>query len=163
MKNRSKRLIAIRQIISNRKISNQDELLNSLKEEGFDFTQATLSRDLKFLKIARVPDSGKGYVYRLQESLDSESQSLSSNTARVNFLADGFKSINFSGNLAVIKTLPGYASSIAAVIDDADPFELIGTIAGDDNILLVMREGVSRNDLINTLILILPKLEEKIK
>jgi len=61
-----------------------------------------------------------------------------------------------------MKTMPGYASSLASVIDNAEPFELIGTIAGDDTILMIMREGITQNDLINSLILIMPKLEDKI-
>lgn len=162
MKNRSKRLIAIRKIISVQRIGSQEELLSRLKEEGLDYTQATLSRDLKFLKVARIPDGDNGYLYRISGPADMQPAG-SQRTARADYLADGFRSINFSANMAVIKTLPGYASSIAAMIDESDPFELIGTIAGDDNILLVMREGVSRNDLINALILIFPGLEDKLK
>ena len=64
---------------------------------------------------------------------------------------------------SVVKTRPGYASSIAALIDTASPYEIIGTIAGDDTILLIMREGIKRADLINSLILNMPKLAGKIK
>jgi transcriptional regulator of arginine metabolism len=64
--------------------------------------------------------------------------------------------------LAVIKTMPGYASSIAVVIDNAEPYEIIGTIAGDDTILVILREGVTHSDLINSLILVMPKLEDKL-
>ena len=81
----------------------------------------------------------------------------------INYLADGFRNIQFSGNLAVVNTRPGYASSIAALIDTAAPYEIIGTIAGDDTVLLIMREGVKRVDVINSLILIMPKLAGKIK
>jgi transcriptional regulator of arginine metabolism len=81
---------------------------------------------------------------------------------RINFLSDGFRDLQFSGNLAVIRTLPGYANSLAVVIDKAEPYEIIGTIAGDDTILIIMREGVTRSGLINCLILVMPKLEDKL-
>lgn len=159
MKNRTKRQLAIKQIILSGKISSQDELLRIMKEQGFELTQATLSRDLKILKVAKVSDQALGYVYVIPEGMNMESQR---ETSRINFLADGFRDIQFSGNLAVIKTMPGYASSLAVVIDNAQPYEIIGTIAGDDTILIVMRDGITQSDLINSLILILPKLEEKL-
>ncbi len=81
---------------------------------------------------------------------------------RINFLAESFKDLQFSGNLAVIRTLPGYASSIATVIDKAVIWEIIGTIAGDDTILIILREGISKIDLINALINTMPNLKGKI-
>ncbi|MCL3781693.1 ArgR family transcriptional regulator [Prolixibacteraceae bacterium JC049] len=161
MKNRTKRLIAIKNVITTNKVGSQEELLTLLKTEGFELGQATLSRDLKFLKVAKVADPDKGYIYVVPEGVNAET--VAAGNPKVNYLADGFESLNFSGNLAVIKTLPGYASSIAVVIDSAKPMEIIGSIAGDDTILLVMREEVSRNDLISALILIMPKLEEKLE
>ncbi len=159
MKNRTKRQLAIKEIISENEIKSQDELLSVLHEKGFDLTQATLSRDLKILKVAKVPSQDKGYVYVIPEGVNVEPQY---ENTRVSFLADGFRDIQFSGNLAVLRTRPGYASSIAAVLDNADPYEILGSIAGDDTILLVMRDGVSPSDLINSLILVMPKLEDKL-
>ncbi len=159
MKNRTKRQLAIKQVIIKNRISSQDELLHILKDDGFDFTQATLSRDLKILKVAKVSDQALGYVYVIPEGINNDFQR---ENTRINFLADGFRGLEFSGNMAVMKTMPGYASSLAAVIDTASPFEIIGTIAGDDTILLIMREGVTHSDLINSLILVMPKLEEKL-
>jgi len=159
MKNRTKRQLAIKQAILKNRIGSQDELLHILKDQGYELTQATLSRDLKILKVAKIPDSALGYVYVIQEAAKSDSQR---DNSRINFLADGFRDLQFSGNLAVIKTMPGYASSLAVVIDNAQPYEVIGTIAGDDTILIIMREGISRSDLINCLILIMPTLEEKL-
>jgi transcriptional regulator of arginine metabolism len=80
----------------------------------------------------------------------------------VNFLSDGFKDIQFSGNLAILRTMPGYASSIAAVIDRANPWEILGTVAGDDTILIIQREGISKADVINVLIQIMPNLKDKL-
>jgi len=159
MKNRTKRQLAVKHTILNGKISSQDELLHILKDKGYDLTQATLSRDMKILKVAKIADSAKGYIYVIPEGINND---IHRENTRINFLADGFRDLQFSGNLAVMKTMPGYASSLASVIDNAEPFELIGTIAGDDTILMIMREGITQNDLINSLILIMPKLEDKI-
>jgi len=133
--------------------------LHKLKSMGFDLTQATLSRDLKILKVAKIPDSDKGYKYIISEIVTRSDNVVNE---KVNYLADGFKGIDFSGNIGIIKTLPGYASSIASVIDSARPWEILGTIAGDDTILIVLREGVSKTDIINSLILIMPNLNKKL-
>ncbi|MGQ8338356.1 arginine repressor [Sunxiuqinia sp. A32] len=159
MKNRTKRQLAIKKIITTEEVHSQDELLGRLHDEGFDLTQATLSRDLKILKVAKIPNSEKGYLYVIPEGVSVEPQH---ENTRVNFLVDGFRDLQFSGNLAVLRTRPGYASSLAAVLDNADPYEILGSIAGDDTILLVMREGITPSDLINSLILVMPKLEDKI-
>ncbi len=159
MKNRIKRQLAIRKIISNEGVGSQEELLHKLKKEGFDLTQATLSRDLKILRVVKVPNKQGGYKYVISEENITEQHT---ERNRINYLADGFLGIDFSGNLAVAKTFPGYASSIASIIDKENPFEILGTIAGDDTILIVKREGISNNDLINSLILIMPNLEDKI-
>lgn len=159
MKNKTQRQLEIRKIISNGNVHSQDELLIKLKQNGFELTQATLSRDLKILQVAKVSSPGKGYVYSISEKDQNERTEQKS---KVNYLADGFKNLNFSGNLAVLKTMPGYASSIAVVLDGANAWEIIGTIAGDDTILLVQREGISKADLINALIRIMPNLKNKI-
>jgi len=159
VKNRTQRQLEIRKIIANGNVHSQDELLVKLKQNGFDLTQATLSRDLKLMQVAKIPHPGKGYVYSIPENLQNERKTQKS---KVNYLADGFNDIQFSGNLAVIKTMPGYASSIAAVLDSANHWEIIGTIAGDDTIMLVQREGITKSDLINALLVTMPGLKNKI-
>jgi len=159
MKDRLKRQVEIRKIIQNGSVHSQDELLVELKAKSFDLTQATLSRDLKELQIAKVPHPAKGYVYVIQ---DEERNISKPEAKRVNFLADGFRDLRFSGNLAVLRTLPGYASSFAAIIDRANSWEILGTIAGDDTILIIQKEGISKLDLINTLIKIMPNLKGKL-
>ncbi len=161
MKNKAQRQLEIRRIIQKGNVHSQEELLHELKENGFDLTQATLSRDLKVLQVAKVPHPAKGYVYTVPDGGQYEKANKAEQN-RVNYLADGFKDLQFSGTLAVVKTLPGYASSIAAVIDQANPWEIIGTIAGDDTILIIQREGISKNDLMRALIQIMPKLKEKL-
>ena len=161
MKNRSQRIQLIRLIISEEVISSQDELQIRLQQRGCEVTQATLSRDLKSIHVVKVSDEKKGYIYRLANNEVAAGQ-IGSAVSRLDFLADGVVGIEFSANLGVIKTLPGYANSVAIMIDKVNPNEILGTVAGDDTILLIMREGIGRNDVIQVLKLIMPKLESKI-
>ena len=161
MKNRSQRIQLIKKIISEQVISSQDDLQIRLQELDCDVTQATLSRDLKSIQVMKVSDVKNGYIYRLSGNNAVDQQNMSE-VSRMDFIADGVVGIEFSANLGVIKTLPGYANSVAIIIDKANPFELLGTVAGDDTILLIMREGVGRNDLIQALKALMPKLESKI-
>jgi transcriptional regulator of arginine metabolism len=158
MGNRTERLLTIRNIISTKKVSSQEELLSLLEDKGLTYTQATLSRDLKFLKVNKISDNEKGYIYELPDQHNSPGHELAESYA-----AQGFVSINFANKLGVIRTLPGYAPSIASLIDQAGPFEILGTLAGDDTILLIPHENVSEQDIINTLVLIIPELKNKIK
>ncbi len=159
MKNRIQRQLEIRKIIAKGNLHSQEELLAVLKRKGFELTQATLSRDLKFLQVAKVSHPLEGYVYVIPENGNNENKITQTKDT---FLADGFKALNYSGNLAIMKTLPGYASTLAAVIDSAGKWEILGTVAGDDTILIVRREGTTNNDLRNALITIIPKLKNKI-
>lgn len=160
MKNKSDRHQAIRQIITGGRISSQERLLELLRERGFLLTQATLSRDLKLMQVAKAADAQEGYVYVMPGAIRKPEGPRDPD--RINFLADGFRDIRFSGNLSVIRTLPGYASSIAAVIDNSDPWEILGTIAGDDTILVIIKEGVTRSEFLETLKRIMPFLKDRI-
>ena len=159
MKNRFKRQAEIRKVIQKGNVHSQDELLVELKAIGYDLTQATLSRDLKEMQVAKVSHPARGYVYVIPEG---EKNNNTPEQKRVNYLADGFRDLRFSENLAVLRTQPGYANTIAAVIDKAEPWEILGTVAGDDTILIIMKEGISKLDLINALVLIMPKLKGKL-
>ena len=160
MKNRSERLQLIKKIISEEVVSNQDELQIRLQDHGCEVTQATLSRDLKTLHVVKVNDAEAGYIYRLSGNGSVNSQ-VNEDLLHGNFLADGVLGIEFSGNLGVVKTMPGYASGVALMIDKTNSRELLGTIAGDDTILIIMREGVGQNDVIQVLTSAMPKLENK--
>jgi len=147
VKSRTDRIELIKRIISDEVISNQDELQLRLKELGSEVTQATLSRDLKYLQVVKVNEGERGYVYRL-----SPNRTLGeTHVAGQNFWVNAVLGIDFSGNLGVLKTLPGYANSIAILIDKFNASELLGTIAGDDTILIILREGVSRDEVIAVL------------
>jgi transcriptional regulator of arginine metabolism len=162
LKNREERFELIKKIISEEVISNQDDLQLRLHSLGLEVTQATLSRDLKSLQVIKVSDAKVGYAYRLPAYGSGQSGQSESNSSRMNFLADGVLGISFSGNLGVIKTLPGFAPSTALAIDESGCTEIIGTIAGDDTILVVIRDGVGRNDVTRALVGIMPKLENKL-
>ena len=129
-----------------------------LEKKGLNYTQATLSRDLKFLKVNKISDREKGYIYELPDQHHIPGREIAENYA-----AKGFVSIQFANRLGVIKTLPGYAPSLAVLIDKTNPFEIVGTLAGDDTILIIPHDNVSEKDVINSLILILPELKDKIK
>jgi len=154
MKTRTQRLLAIRKIIENQKISSQEDLVEKLVRKGFRLTQATLSRDLKFLRAGRIADTSKGYIYFLP-SRESEQANLLSGD---NFPLNGFISIDFAWHLGVIRTLPGYAPSIASAIDNMGSYQVIGTIAGDDTILIIPREGTTREDVKSMLARLIPEV-----
>lgn len=158
MKSKNSRLDVIKIIISSKEIGSQEELLQELAKEGFTLTQATLSRDLKQLKVAKAASMNGNYVYVLPNNTMYKrmTEPLS---AQEMLRYNGFVSIEFSGNLAVIKTRPGYASSLAYDIDNHNFDEIIGTIAGDDTLMLVLREGCTRTKVKNSLSLVIPNIQ----
>ena len=157
MKVKNSRLEALRLIISSQQLGSQDELLAALQKEGFKLTQATLSRDLKQLKVAKAASMSGNYVYVLPNETMYKRVS-TPNSIREMLRVPGFVSINFSGNMGVIKTRPGYASSIAWNIDNSDIPEIIGTIAGDDTIFIVIKEGVRHQDVSEALSDVVPSM-----
>lgn len=158
MRPKNDRLDTLRMLISSQELCSQDEVLAALKKEGFTVTQGTLSRDMKQLKVAKAAMSNGRYIYVLPTETMYR-RVPTTMTAREMLLTSGFMSINFSGNIAVIRTRPGYASSIAYNIDNSRLEEIIGTIAGDDTIFCVMAEGVTRQQVINALAFIIPDIE----
>ena len=158
MKVKNNRLEALRLIISSQQLGSQDELLTALQKEGFKLTQATLNRDLKQLKVAKAASMSGNYVYVLPNETMYKRVS-SPNTIREMLKVPGFVSINFSGNIGIIKTRPGYASSIAWNIDNSDIPEILGTIAGDDTIFIVIKEGTKHQEIINALSDVVPNMK----
>ena len=139
-------------------LSSQEEVLHALKKEGFTLTQATLSRDLKQLKVAKAASMSGKYVYVLPNDTMYRRVSTPKQISEM-LSTPGFISINFSGNIGVIKTRPGYASSIAYNIDNSDIPEILGTIAGDDTILIIIREGSDESNIISSLGAVVPITE----
>lgn len=152
MANKTNRFSIIRKLLSSEIICSQEELIYKLKESGVEVTQSTLSRDLKFLKVAKVPHKVKGYYYMLPENMQNEPREEKGSPN----ITDNILSIDFSGNMAVVKTRPGYANAITVSIDEGNFYEILGTVAGEDTIFIVMREGVSPGELINVLTFVHP-------
>lgn len=131
---KARRHFAIREIISNQRIATQEELCEALKHNGFDVTQATVSRDIKELQLIKIPDQD-GYLYALPENTGIKS----SMERMKRVLQDSVINIDFSQNIIVFKTLPGAAQSVASVIDLAQNPNIIGTVGGDDTVFLVIK------------------------
>jgi transcriptional regulator of arginine metabolism len=154
------RLSVIADILRKEVICSQEDLQKSLKNRGIDATQATLSRDVRQMKIIKSPDSEGRYVYRLLDmatqntrlpTKDAHPDSKKTPSSRKRPALNNKPTIDFSGSLAVIRTRPGYAMSIASDIDEYAPEEILGTIAGDDTIIVIPREEYSKTQILNAL------------
>lgn len=133
--NKAQRHIRIREIIGKNEIETQDELVDFLRDTGFNVTQATVSRDIKELSLIKVPLMDGRYKYSLPA--DQRYNPLQK-LKRV--LVDSFVSIDETENLIVIKTLPGNANTVGVLIDHLDWTEIMGNISGDDTILIICKE-----------------------
>jgi transcriptional regulator of arginine metabolism len=129
-----KRQTKILQLISERVIETQDELADLLYQDGFEVTQATISRDIRDLKLTKVslPDGRQKYVV-LQE------KTMNLNEKYIRVLQDGYISMDRAMNMIVVQTLTGMAMAVAAAIDALDFDEIVGSIAGDDTIFCAVR------------------------
>lgn len=151
MKNKKERLNLIAEILRFQVIGSQEELLQELLNKNIAVTQATLSRDLKRMKVAKTPLSNGTFKY----VLPPQNKVIDSNLSSSNFTSGGaVLSIEFSGSLAVMKTKPGYANAVAWDIDNRANDEILGTIAGDDTILLIPRENVTHKKVLEVIQLI---------
>lgn len=130
---KARRHMAIRNIVTNSKISTQEELCEALSNQGYLVTQATVSRDIKDMKLVKV-SSSDGYHYALP---DAPAPRSSIERIRRLFL-DTVVEVTDSENLLVFKTIPGSAHLVASNIDAADIPEIVGTVAGDDTIIVVV-------------------------
>jgi len=132
--NKGQRHIKIRDIIVNNDIETQDELVDRLKSDGYNVTQATVSRDIKELHLVKVPLLDGRYKYSLPAD-----QRFNPLQKLKRALLDAFVKIDSASHLIVMKTLPGNAMAIGALIDNLDWDEIMGTICGDDTILIICR------------------------
>lgn len=132
------RLQAIRKIVSQNSLESQEELLAALKEEGFISTQTTLSRDLKQLRISKVRARSGLNVYALPREGQFEP------VPTLEEINQAKWRLNFSGNLMVVHTPPGHASMVAYDIDNLKHSAFLGTVAGDDTVIVVLAEDVDR-------------------
>ncbi|MDR2928899.1 MAG: hypothetical protein LBV41_11990 [Cytophagaceae bacterium] len=147
MKIKDDRLNIVASTISSHKVRSQEELLTLLEKEGVATTQATLSRDLKMLKITKQPDDAGEYVYVIPATAPVHRNEM---PAKDNIFKKGLLSIEFSGNIAVLKTRPAFASLLAQMIDKCNLPEVAGTIAGIDTIFVVKRENITNEKLLKS-------------
>lgn len=155
---KTKRLLAIEKIIAEENISTQDELLKRLKGKGISCTQATLSRNLRQLGVGRIPDGAGNYMFVLSDNIRNPA------TAPVKLnIVPVIKEIVEAKGLMVIKTIPGNASNTAFVIDSAARYEIAGTIAGDDTILVIPRDGITLQQVHTSLEIILPGIQKQLQ
>lgn len=156
MANKQDRISDLKHLILTKKISSQDELLKELLDLGHELTQATLSRDLKEIRAGRIHDLKKGNIYILQEQIQSGEEK---NIPDISI--NSICNVVFSYNIVVIKTVPGFASSIAMFIDNFNKPEIAGTIAGDDTILLISHENFTRREIQDILVELFPGIKDK--
>lgn len=132
---KSMRQFKIREIITNEEIETQEELVEALRTSGMQVTQATVSRDIKELMLVKVPLSEGRYKY----SMPMEQQRPNPVHKLKRAMLDHFTHIDYTDNLVVLKCLPGTANAIGGLIDNMEWPEVMGTICGDDTILIICR------------------------
>ncbi len=126
----------ILQIINENTVETQEQLIEKLLEEGFNVTQATVSRDVRELKLTKI-SCGFGVYKYVVSSRDSHAHS----AKFLNMLKEMVTGVDHAGNLVVVKTFPGMAQAAAAALDSMEYPEIIGSIAGDDTVMLVIRSA----------------------
>lgn len=133
---KAKRQAYLLQIVRERDIETQEEIMVFMHKAGYQVTQATVSRDIKELRLAKIPNGQGGYKYSIPQG--TTKGDLNRRARRV--FEDYVKDIDFSQNLLIIKTYPGGANAVAAALDDLDWDGVVASLAGDDVIILVIRE-----------------------
>ena len=137
-------------LISSQELSKQDELQAELEKMGYETAQATLSRDLKLLRVVKAQNDNGRYVYKLPDN--QAYRHVSNNYMTISAINQmGALGIRFSGNVAVVKTLPGHASHVAYDIDQANIDCILGTVAGDDTVIIVLEEGTERPEVLDAI------------
>lgn len=129
--NRQSKII---EIIQKNEVETQDELSALLEKDGFRVTQATVSRDIRELKLTKIPTAGGRQKYAV---ITDAPENLSKKYERV--LREGFLSMDMAQNILVIKTVSGMASAVCAAIDAMKMREIVGSIAGDDTTMCAIR------------------------
>lgn len=131
---KTKRQSRILELIRNNDIETQEELQSYLEREGYLVTQATVSRDIRDMKLTKISTNGGKQKYI---ALNEKSEDLSEKYVRV--LKDGYVSMDMAQNILVIKTVSGMAGAVCASIDAMNIHEIVGSIAGDDTIMCAIR------------------------
>ena len=133
---KTKRQRKIIELITNYDIETQEELAAKLVENGFNVTQATISRDIRELNLTKIATKGGKQKYAVQSSSD-----IVSNSKYMRVLNDGIITMDTAGNILVVKTVSGMAMAVAAALDAMQMKEILGCIAGDDTIMCVVKHA----------------------
>ena len=133
---KTKRQLKIIELITNYDIETQEELAAKLVENGFNVTQATISRDIRELNLTKIATKGGKQKYAVQSSSD-----IVSNSKYMRVLNDGIITMDTAGNILVVKTVSGMAMAVAAALDAMQIKEILGCIAGDDTIMCVVKHA----------------------
>ena len=131
---KSQRHCKIIELITKNNIETQEELADTLNQAGFNVTQATVSRDIRELKLTKMSINGERQKYVVLQSKENQM-----NEKYMRVLKDGFVSMDMAQNILVIKTVPGMAMAVAAALDAMTWYEIVGCIAGDDTIMCAVR------------------------
>ena len=131
---KSQRHRKIIELITKNNIETQEELADTLIQSGFNVTQATVSRDIRELKLTKMSVNGERQKYVVLQSKENQM-----NEKYMRVLKDGFVSMDMAQNILVIKTVPGMAMAVAAALDAMNWHEIVGCIAGDDTIMCAVR------------------------
>lgn len=157
-KSREDRLRHIRRLIKTNKIASQDELQKILEKDGFLVAQATLSRDLRYLKVGKKPDRSDLYCY----TLPSEKEESENERIHITEFENGYVSIDWNASTVVIKTFSGHATTVALSIDNMNFENVLGTIAGQDNVVFIaLKDGYTGLDFMNDLRKKIPDLDKE--
>jgi transcriptional regulator of arginine metabolism len=156
MKERLERQKTVRNLIKTHRIDSQETLLQLLQEAGYSVTQATLSRDLKFLKVGKVADGRSGYYY----TVPSDEERRESEKHNVQDFMRGYVSLDWNASLAVVRTFSGHSGAVAQAIDNMSLDEVLGTIAGQDNMVFIaLKQGCTGEDFLAAMKKRIPDLE----
>ena len=137
----------IRQLITTERIATQMELSRRLEEEGFQVTQATVSRDIRELRLVKKSDGGGRYHYEVSEPAERYHAS----GKFYNLYTSSVTNVDYAQNLVVIHTYTGMAQAVCATMDEMEWPDVLGTIAGDDTVLVICRSEASAQELVATL------------
>lgn len=144
---KSKRHAKILELISNNPIETQEELLTLLNDEGYSVTQATVSRDIKELRLIKTQSPGGGYRYTTNVKNDSVDMSFKFHS----IFAEAVSTIDYAGHMIVVKCYHGMANAACAALDSIEWKGVVGTLAGDDTIFILMRDEANAVEFVSQL------------
>ncbi len=152
---KTKRQNMILKLVSEKNIATQEELQQELRSRGFDVTQATVSRDIKELALIKTSDSSGQYKYAVPAL--KRSSMVQKDSAILTILSDGVISVDFAMNIVVVKCHVGMAQAVCAKLDNTELDNVVGTIAGDDTIFILMRSEKDASRLVKELSMVTNK------